>query len=188
MVDIFFILIVIILIGLFGGLLYLIYLPFKSRLKKSGKLTDKLNRQINRIFVLSLCLSGVVLYCYKDYRTPSKDRLEKASDVKLPTDFKVLKDEYQNMWQDYCIRYYIQLDKNATKELVKNIKFSQYYNDKSFYKVEWTEGYFVRTDTGKPEWCKSLKGFNFNRQDKLTSYSIELDTVTNIVKYNECAD
>lgn len=47
MVNVFFIVVIVIVIGLLGGLLYLIYLPFKSRLKKSGKLTDKLNLQIN---------------------------------------------------------------------------------------------------------------------------------------------
>ena len=93
----------IISIGLFGGLLYILYLPFKSRLKKSGKLTDNLNRKINITFIISLCLVAVVLYCFKDYRTSSKERLEKISDITLPADFKILKDEYQDMWQDYCI-------------------------------------------------------------------------------------
>ena len=135
-----------------------------------------------------LCLTGVVVFCFKDYRTSSKDRLEKIADIKLPTNFKVLKDEYQNMWQDYCILYYIQLDKNSTTDLIKNIKSSKFYNESSFYKVEWTEGYFMKIEDGKAVWSKSLKGFNFNREDDLTSYSIELDTVTNILKYNECAD
>jgi hypothetical protein len=188
MVDIFFIIIVVIAIGLFGGLLYLIYLPFKSRLKKSGKLTDKLNRQINLTFIISLCLVAVVLYCFKDYRTSSKDRLEKISDIKLPADFKVLKDEYQDMWQDYCILYDIQLDNNATTELITNIKASKFYNKSSFHNAAWTEKDFVAVDSVKAVWCKSQTGYDFSRQDGLTSYRIELDTVTNIIKYNECAD
>ncbi len=188
MVDIFFIIIVVIAIGLFGGLLYLIYLPFKNRLKKSGKLTYKLNRQINRTFIISLCLVGVVLYWFKDYRTSSKDRLEKVSDVKLPTDFKVLKDEYQDMWQDYCILYDIQLANNGTTELIKNIKTSKFYNKNSFHNGAWTENDFIAVDSVKAVWCKSPTGFDFSRQDGLTSYHIELDTVKNILKYNECAD
>lgn len=187
MVGIFFIIISTI-IGLFGGLLYLIYLPFKKRLKKSGKLTDKLNRQINWIFILSLCLIGVVLCCFKDYRTSSKDRLEKISDVKLPTDFKALKDEYQDMWQDYCVLYDIQFEENTAAELIKSIKTSKFYNANSFHKGPWTENDFVSVDSVKAVWCKSPKGFDFRRQDGLTSYYIELDTVTNILKYNECAD
>jgi hypothetical protein len=188
MVDIFFIIIVVIGIGLFGGLLYLIYIPFKNRLKKSGKLTDKLNRQINRTFIISLCLVGVVLYCFKDCRTSSKDRLEKISNIKLPKDFRVLKDEYQDMWQDYCILYDIQLDNNATTELIKNIKTSKFYNKNSFHNGAWIESDFVAVESVKAVWCKSPTGFDFSRQDGLTSYHIEFDTLTNILKYNECAD
>jgi hypothetical protein len=188
MVDIFFIIIVVIAIGLFGGLLYLIYLPYKKRLKKSGKLTDKLNRQINRTVIISLCLIGVVLYFFKDSRTSSKDRLEKISDVKMPADFKVLKDEYQDMWQDYCILYDIQFDNNAKSELIKNIKTSKFYNENAFHKGAWTENDFITVDSVKGVWCKSPKGFDFSRLYGLTTYHIELDTVTNILKYNECAD
>ncbi|HAH26091.1 MAG TPA: hypothetical protein DCL77_20410 [Prolixibacteraceae bacterium] len=169
-----FITIVFIIVGFFSGLLYLGYLPFRNRLLKSGKLTDKLNRQINWTFILLLCLTGVVLFCLKDFRTSSKDRLEKIADLKLPTNFKVLKDEYQDMWQDYCIIYYIQLDKNSTTEFIKNIKASRFYH--------------MKIDSGKTEWSKSLKGYNFNRQEGHTMYSIELDTVVNILKYNEGAD
>jgi hypothetical protein len=188
MVDIFLIIIEVIAIGLFGGLLYLIYLPFKTRLKKSGKLTDKLNRQINWTFIILLCIIGVVLYLFKDYRTSSKDRLEKVSDVKLPTDFKVLKDEYQDMWQDYCILYDIQFDKNATTELIKGIKAAKFYNSNVNPNSMLYDSLFIKVDNEKAIWCKSEKGYRFSRQDGLTTYSIELDTMTNILNYNECAD
>jgi len=188
MVDIFFIIIIVTAIGLMGGLIYLIYLPVKKRRIISGKLDDKLNRKINWTFILSLCLVGVVLYCFKDYRTPSKVRLEKISDIKLPTDFKVLKDEYQDMWQDYYILYDIQIDNNLKTELINSIKTSKFYNEKSFHNVAWTEDDFIEADYVAAVWSRSPKGFDFMRQDGLTSYYIELDTVTNILKYNECAD
>jgi hypothetical protein len=188
MVDIFLIIIEVIALGLLGGLLYLIYLPFKTRLKKTGKLTDKLNRQINWTFIILLCIIGVVLYLFKDYRTSSKDRLEKVSDVKLPTDFKVLKDEYQDMWQDYCILYDIQFDKNATTELVNGIKKAKFYNSNVTSNSMLYDSLFITVDKEKAIWSKSEKGYRFSRQDGLTTYSIELDTMTNILKYNECAD
>lgn len=187
--DIILTIIVVIAIGLFGGLLYLIYLPFKRRLIKSGKLTEKLNKQINLGFILLLCFLGVLVYFLKDYgRTTSKDRLEKISYVNLPTDFRVLKDEYQDMMQDYCILYDIQFDKNSTTEFIKSIKSSKFYNKNSFHKGAWTENDFIAIDSAKAVWSKSPTGFDFSRQDGLTSYYIELDTVTNILKYNECAD
>ena len=43
---------------------------------------------------------------------------------------KVLKDEYQDMWQDYCILYDIQLDNNSMPVLIENIKASKFYNKK----------------------------------------------------------
>lgn len=186
--DIIFIIMVVIAIGLIGGLLYLVYLPFKRRLVKSGKLTHKLNRQINRGFILSLCFLVVTVYFFKDYRTPSKDRLEKSSEINLPKEYKVLKDEYQDMMQDYCILYEIQFDKNATIELIKNIKTSKFYNKNSFHKGAWTEDDFIVVDSKKGVWSKSPAGYDFSRLDERTSYYIELDTITNILKYNECAD
>ena len=188
MTDIFFIIIVVFITGLFGGLLYLIYLPFKNGLKKSGKLTDKLNRQISRTFIFLLCSLGIALYFFKDFRTSSRDRLEKASDVKLPTDFKVLKDEYQDMWQDYCILYDIQFDSNVTAEFIKSIKTAKFYNSTVNPNSMLYDGLFINVDNEKAIWCKSEKGYRFSRQDGLTTYSIELDTLTNILNYNECAD
>ena len=188
MVDLFFIIIIIVALGLLGGLLYLIYLPFKKHLQKSGKLTDKLSRRINWVFIIIPCVIGIILYSFKDYRTPSKDRLEKISDIKLPTDFKVLKDEYQDMWQDYCILYDIQLTNSSTTDLIQNIKQSKFYNSNSFHSGAWTEDDFILTDSTKAVWSKSTSGFDFTRQDGLTSYSIQIDTVTNTLKYNECAD
>lgn len=187
--DIILIIIVVFAIGLFGGLLYLIYLPFKRRLIKSGKLTDKLNRQINQGFILLLCFLGAMVYFFKDYgRTPSKERLEKISNVKLPTNFKVLKDEYQDMMQDYCILYDIQFDKNSTTEFIKSIKTSKFYNKNSFHKGAWAENDLIIVDSVKAVWCKSTKGFDFTKPYGLTKYHIEFDTVANILKYNECAD
>lgn len=185
MVDIF---LTIMVLGLFGGLLYAIYLPFKKRLIKSGKLSEKRNHQINLTFILSLCLVGVAINYFEGYRTPSKDRLEQVSYIKLPTEFKVLKDEYQDMWQDYCILFDIQLDNDAVKELIKNIKSSKFYNATSFHNGAWTEKDFVSVDSVTAVWSKSENGYDFTRQDGPTSYFIEFDTQTNILKYNKCSD
>ena len=190
MVDFIFILIIIIAIGLLGGLVYLLYLPFKIRLKKTGTLTDKLNRQINWSYLLFLffVILGIMIYLTNDNWSTDNERLEKISDIKIPADYKVLKDEYQDMWQDYCIVYDIQFDNNSLRELTKNIRASKFYNANSFHKGPWQEHDFIIVDSVKAVWSKSLKGYDFNRQDGLTYYEIELDTLTKILKYNECAD
>lgn len=180
MVVVFFIVVVLVIIGL----VYLIYLPFKSRLKKSGKLTDKLNLQINLTFVLFLYLISVLLYCIKDYRTPSKDRIEKVSDVKLPKKFNVLKDEYQDTWQDYCILYDIQFDKNVTTEFIKAIKAAKFYNANVKPNSKLYDSLFITVDKENDIWYKSEKGYRFSRKYGLTTYSIELDTLTLLNKIN----
>ena len=193
LLDILLIIIVAISTGLFGGLIYLVYLPLKRQLLKSGKLSDERNRQINRSFIISICLLFcsilVTGYFFRDYgRTPSKDRLENISAIHLPIDFKVLNDEYQDMIQDYCILYDIQFDKNATAELIKGIRSAKFYNTNVNPNSMLYDSLFITVDKEKAIWCKSEKGYRFSRQAGHTTYSIELDTMTNILKYNECAD
>ena len=101
-------------------------------LLKSGRLSKQLSRQIKLLYLLFLSLAGIILFSFRNYRTSSKDRLEKISKIKLPTNFKVLKDEYQDMIQDYCIQYEIQLDNNGSKQLIQSIKSSPFYNSNSF--------------------------------------------------------
>lgn len=184
--DIFIIVIIVVALGILGGTLYLIYLPVKYGLKKAGKLTPKLNNQVNRIFIISLCLFGVILYCFKDYRASSKDRLESISDVKLPKNFKVIKDEYQDMLQDYSIFYDIQFNNNETTELIKNVKSSKFYTKKEIHNGV-AEKDFVTVDSVKAVWYKTTTGFRFLSPGR-TTYYIELDTLTNILKYKEYAD
>jgi hypothetical protein len=179
--------IILIIVGLFGSLLYISYLPFKKRLLKSGKLTDKLNRQINWSYILLLCLIIIFLFSIRNFRTSSKDRLERISNIQLPADYKVLKDEYQDMWQDYCIIYELQFDDKTINELISNIKTSKYYNQQTNPNEMYQDSLFNRNNE-KAVWNKSDSGFSFNCYKGYTNYSIDLDTMTNILKYIECAD
>jgi len=184
-IDIIFFLIV---FGLFGGLIYLIYWPFKRRLLKTGRLTKRLNRHINWIYVISLSMICFVLFCFRNYRTSSKVRLENISDVKLPHNYKVIKDEYQDMWQDYCIIYDIQFDNSTTKELIQSIKKSKFYNPNKTHNDLLQESDFITVGSDKAVWIKSGKGYEFSKPYDRTTYSITLDTSTYKLSYNECAD
>ena len=177
-----------ILTGFFGGLLYLVYLPFKTRLIKSGKLSKKQSRRINWSYFGFMVLIGILLFYFRDYRTPSKERLENISNIKLPADFTVTKDEYEDMLQDYCINYEIQFDKKNLKELIQNIKKSKYYNPNSVHNDAWQDSDFIYSDSLKVVWLKSAKGYDFYCLKERTTYSIELDTLNNKLLYNECAD
>lgn len=121
-------------------------------------------------------------------RTPSKIRLEQNCKVKLPTDFKVLRDEYQDMLQDYCILYDIKLDDKSSSVLIDNIKTSPFYNPNVKHAGMWSDDYYIKVDTLKGVWCKSNLGYDFRREHGLTDYSAYFDTTTNVLKYQECAD
>lgn len=159
--TILYLIIISIITSLIGGLLYLIYFPFKIRLLKSGKLTKRVSRKINLIYLVCLSLIVILLFCFRDYRTPSKDRLEKIADVKLPHDFKVIKDEYQDMLQDYCIIYTIQLTKQGQKEFVFSIKNSKYFVDKSLHKKVLDGSSLIKSSPENAEWIRTSKGFKF---------------------------
>lgn len=175
--------------GVLGGLVYLVYLPFKIWLLKSGRLSDKLNQRINWFYVLFLFLFSIVAYLFRDYgMIPSKDRLETNAKIKLPAKFKVIKDEYQDMIQDYCIQYEIQFDNDGAKELIQNIHASPFYNSNSFRKGAWEISDFITVDSVKAAWAKSPKGYDFTNEYGRMSYDIIFDSSTNKLSYQECGD
>ena len=69
-----------------------------------------------------------------------------------------------------------------------NCKASKFYNENAFHDVILMENDFISADSIKALWCKSPIGYVYIRKDGLTSFDIELDTITNILKYKECAD
>lgn len=121
-------------------------------------------------------------------RIPSKTRLEENCHIKLPLDFKVRKDEYQDMLQDYCILYDIELNVNSSKVLTSNIRASKFYNPNVRHQGVWLDNSYVQVDSTKAVWCKSRRGYDFRCEKGYTSYFVTFDTVTRILNYVECAD
>lgn len=188
MTTILYIFFILIAIVFCSGIIFLIYLPFRKRLIKAGRLSKKLDKRINFGFFGFMVLIGIVLFCFKDYRTSSKDRLEAISDIKLPSDFKVITDEYQDMWQDYCVIYEIQFDNQASSELIQSIKSSKFYNAKSYHNGAWKDSDLILVDSIKAAWTKSPKGYDFGKPNGRTTYFITFDTLTNKLSYKECSD
>lgn len=65
---------ILLMIGVLGALVYLLYLPFKKKLLKSGKLTKENSKAINRIYMIGILL----LTIYQTYTAfyPSKSFYE----------------------------------------------------------------------------------------------------------------
>jgi hypothetical protein len=183
--DGFFLIIVIICYILLVSLPLLIYLPFKIWLRRSGRLSRSTSRQILWSYFALVCITGVILFCFKDNRTPSKERLEKIGDIKLPNTYQVLSDEYYDSFRGYSIEYKIRLATTATNELIKNIQGSKFYTARLFKDQKFDESDFIGTDSLKALWYKAPNGYNFNGSSTRMNYIIELDTITSILKYNE---
>ncbi|PZP44363.1 MAG: hypothetical protein DI598_14620 [Pseudopedobacter saltans] len=172
---------------LFGGIFYLIYLPVKLWLLKSGKLTKKQSNRINITYISILILSGIFLLLLGDKgRTPTRERLESISKIKLPSKFKVLKDEYQDMLQDYCIQYEIQLDSNSRKDLILSIQSSPFYNSTSLGRDDYPS--YITINSVFALWFKNKNGYEFSKPYKQPTYSIQVDTILNKLTYQECSD
>ena len=187
---IFYVFVILIVVGISSGIIFLIYLPFRKRLIKSGKLSKKLDKRINFSFIGFALLVILGLFCFKDYRKSSKDRLEAISNVKLPSDFKVIKDEFQDMLQDYAVIYEIQFNDQASNEFIQSIKATNFYNAQydSYLNGAWHVPGYNSEDSIKAIWVKWPKGYYFRGQDGRTTYSIKFDTLTNILLYEEYYD
>ena len=122
-------------------------------------------------------------------RTPSKVRLENVCDVKLPSDIVVIKDEYEDMMQDYCIYFDCKLSETSMKEFIRSIKKSKYYNPKVEYAGTFTEDHYISLDSTKSVWCRTIKGYIFNKNgNKIPDYWVWVDTVAMTLKYEESQD
>ena len=94
--------------------MYLIYLPFKKHLLKSGKLTSSLNQKINRTYILLL----LTIVCYSTYTAfypPDsfyKEEFKYNTDVELPQSAEIIdKDsDYPDFHGDFAASAIIKLN------------------------------------------------------------------------------
>jgi hypothetical protein len=120
-----------IFVGICGGILYLLYLPFKRKLLKSGKLTSKKSRQLNLIYIIFLLLFSV----YQTYNAffPSEDFYEEEfktvtlREIPKSAEFISKKASYPDFHGDYCSSSQIKLSKEDYQKLLTEIK-----SDKQF--------------------------------------------------------
>lgn len=180
------IVIIVFIVGIPGGILYLLYARIAEYFMQSGKLTRRLNKRIRGGYIVVLCVTGTVLFAFRDYRMPSKDRLEQATGIALPEKLRVLKDRYLDLWPDYDLQYNLQLDKNGTKAWIKAIRASKQYHHELAPSGDDMAHYIAPK---KAAWYNSENGFHFEeRNQNGTTYLVDLDTLSNRLMYNESMD
>jgi hypothetical protein len=112
----------------------------------------------------------------KHSRTPSKERFEKNSRIKIPEDAQVLKDEYYDMPPDYAIIYDLKIPQNAMTGLIKNIKRSGLYHITVASKRSLDKDEFQIDKAAPGVWKQTESGYTFSKDEGKTQYRIEIDT------------
>ena len=101
----------------------------------------------------------------------SRDRFEDAWGIALPEDVEVLKDEFIDAGKDYGIQFNVQLGPEDRRKCAASIRGSKLF--------------IVDTTEKSNAWQPTSRGFRFFLAKDGISYSIEVDTVSGLVTYNE---
>jgi hypothetical protein len=136
--------------GLIGGLLYFCYLPFKKRFLKSGKLTLIRSRQINKAYIFILFIIAVSQTYIVFFPTDNfyKEEFKINTGFELASSANIIgkKSDIPDFHGDYEASAIIQLDKDDYIKL--KTEFSEDLNfeiDTSSQKIGRTQSYFTLT-------------------------------------------
>lgn len=142
----------------------------------------------HRFFKYGL-ICGLILFVVQcDFRTSSLKRFSKAMDIKIPKNSEIIKDEYQDMLQDFVIIYKIRLSDKSMTELSQSIRNSKYFNSGFIVKDFVTEDMFIKCDDLVAVWVKTENGYIFQNQSKRDFFSAKIDTINCTASFNEAHD
>lgn len=119
-------------------------------------------------------------------RTPSEDRFEQATGIPIPRDVEVLKDEYQDMIQDYAIEYSIKLTTSQVAEISNLIRASNIFNP--VIGTELTEQQWFPNESANAVWYRTNTGYYFANRNDRTGVTAKLDTLTLVMEFSEWHD
>ena len=144
-----------------------------------------MNKINTKILLIGFLIS---LFVQCNYRTPSNVRFSRVCDIEIPKNIEVIKDEYQDMWQDYAIIYEIKLTKESQDKLTESIRKSKFYNPNIFVNGSYTDDMFTEIDGFRAVWTKTESGYQFGNARGRDRYSALVDTVLRIAKFRESHD
>lgn len=114
------------IVGICGGILYLIYLPIRNRLIRKNKLTSETSKLINRIYILILFLFSA--YTTFDAFFPSEgfyeDEFKTVTLREIPESAEFISKtaSYPYFHGDYCSSSQIRLSKEEYQKLLRELK------------------------------------------------------------------
>jgi len=136
---------------------------------------------------LLICLA-IMLLTQCNYRTSSQKRFSKTLDIEIPKNVEPLKDEYQDLLQDFAIFYEIKLSKKQMSDLTHSIRNSKYYNPSVYVTDHVQQEMFLDVGDLRAVWAKTDSGYIFQNDFKRDAYSAEIDTINLTAKFNESHD
>jgi hypothetical protein len=122
-----------IFVGICGGIIYLIYLPIKRKLLKSGKLTPAKSKRINIIYIFLLFLFSA--YQTFDAFFPSESFYEEEfktvtlREIPKSAKFVSKKSSYPDFQGDYCSSSQIKLSKEDYQKLLTQLKSDNQFTE-----------------------------------------------------------
>lgn len=120
-------------------------------------------------------------------RTPSEERFEKATGISIPKDVEVLKDEYQDMLQDYAVDYSIRLTSTQLAEVATSIRSSEFFNP-NIVGDEIIQDEYFKNKSDNAVWYQTNSGFHFTNRNNRTGVTVKLDTTTLEMEFSEWHD
>lgn len=111
-----------------------------------------------------------ILFASCDTRISSEKRFETNIGFALPSDKKILKDEYQDMNQDYVVIYQVELSVPTNQKLTEKLKS------------------LVSNAEKDCEWSTRDYGFDHICDKDRTTYKVTYDTLSRKLTYEELAD
>lgn len=113
----------------------------------------------------------LVLFCTScDMRISSEKRFYTNIGFSLPADKKVLKDEYQDMDQDYVITYEVELSMKSNQELTARIS------------------HLISKTDNDCSWSTVDNGFNYMCNKGRMTYKVLYNTLSRKLIYQELSD
>jgi len=153
---------------------------FRMILLNAYRFLKTLQLSCHRISIFSI-FPIFLLFLSSCGRTPSELRFEKATDINIPSNVEVIRDEYQDMDQDYAIYYSIKLDQKQFDQIRQSIQDSKYFVD-DLTKI-------IDSDSEETVWVKTNFGYEFsNSAYARTSFSSSLDSSSLEMHFSELAD
>ena len=105
----------------------------------------------------------------------SEKAISRMLDIELPEKVEVLNDEYEDMGQDFSLKYTIKLSTEQMTSVTESIRKSKYYTDYKPEKKNRLES--VEGNDIKGYWLKTGYGYSF-KSDINSSYAFaQIDTI-----------